>query len=565
LSRIDPDSKTVDRTVRIGSIPSGLETAADSSLWVAVRGTATSHRGGTLRLVSEDPPLSLDPAVLYANPWGLMIILGDGLVGFKRVGGIDGGTLVPDLAVALPTEPTEGGLTYAFELRPGIAYSNGEIVAASDFRRGIERGFRIQNRLNPTAYMFGSLVGGHACSKTPAACDLSEGIVTDDQAGTVTFHLVEPDPEFLYKLALPNAFPVPQSTPEEEQIRAGVPGTGPYRLEGPMTDGGLVLVRNEHFRQWSEAAQPDGNADRIEWGFGGTPEENVTAIANGEVDYMIDDPALKRVDDLRVRFAGQVYEHPGAAARFIFFNTSLPPFDDVDVRRALNFAVDRQRIVELEGGSAAARVTCQILPPNFPGYEPYCPYTIEPGPGGQWTAPDLEKAMRLVRRSGTKGTHVTFWYSPTFPDSGRAEAEYFVRLLEELGFEADMRLTGKTVDEHFVAISDPGLGIQLATSVWIADYPAASNFTSLLLCDSLGNYTFCEPEIDTMIERAARVQTEDPSASGEAWARVDRAITDQAPYVSLVNSIDVDFVSERLGNYQYNPQWWLLLAQVWVR
>ena len=67
-----------------------------------------------------------------------------------------------------------------------------------------------------------------------------------------------------------------------------------------------------------------------------------------------------------------------------------------------------------------------------------------------------------------------------------------------------------------------------------------------------------------MIERAVRIQTEDPAAPGEAWAEADRAITDQAPWVSLVNTIDVDFVSERLGNYQHNPQWGLLFAQVWV-
>ena len=68
-----------------------------------------------------------------------------------------------------------------------------------------------------------------------------------------------------------------------------------------------------------------------------------------------------------------------------------------------------------------------------------------------------------------------------------------------------------------------------------------------------------------MIERATRLAIENPAGSGEAWAEVDRAITDQAPWVFLVNPIQVDFVSERLGNYQYHPFWHLLLAQVWVR
>lgn len=570
LSRIDPDSTTV-RSVRIGSIPSGLETA-EGSLWVTVRGAATGHHGGTLRLVSDaDWAPTLDPAVSYGAPWGIMIIVGDGLVGFNRIGGFDGATLVPDLAVAPPTI-TDGGRTYAFELRPRIAYSNGEIVAASDFRRGIERSFRVQNRLNPTTLFFGGLVGGEACSTTPESCDLSEGIEVDDQAGTVTFHLVEPDPEFLYKLAFPNAFPVPRSTPDEEQIRAGVPGTGPYMLEGPMTDDGFVLVRNEHFRQWSAEAQPNGNVDRIEWTFGGTAEERVDAVANGEADYLVEAPPPSLIEDLRVRFAGQVYEHPRPETHYLSLNTALPPFDSEDVRRALNLAVDRQRIVEFHGGSAAASLTCQVLPPNFPGYEPNCPYTIDQGPLGQWTAPDMEEAQALVGRSGAAGTHVTVWYSAGFEEligvDAKGEAEYFAGLLEELGFVTDLRSTG-TPDEHFEALEDPDRSreIQIALGGWLADYPAASQFfTNLLTCDSPLNYgAFCDPEIDAMIERAVRIQSADPAASSEAWAEVDRAITDRAPWVFLVNPIDIDIVSERLGNYQYNAQWGILLAQVWVR
>jgi YVTN family beta-propeller protein len=579
LSRIDTGSKVVEPAIGIGSIPQGLATAA-GSLWVTVRGTATDHRGGTLRLVSEEAPPSLDPVVTYANSFfQVMIITGDGLVGFKRVGGVDGETPVADLAISLPTL-TDDGKTYRFQLRPEeIRYSNGEIVVASDFLRGIERGFRIQNRLNPTASYFGGLVGGRGCSEAPKSCDLSQGIVTNDEAGTVTFHLTEPDPEFLYKLATPQGFPVPASTPmDEEQIRAGVPGTGPYMLEGPMTDDGLALVRNEHFRQWSVDAQPDGNPDRIEWTFGGTPDELVDAVANDEADYMVEDPPPSRIEDLQVRFAGQLFQHPAPWTYNLTLNTTLRPFNDVDVRQALNFAVDREKIVEFYGGPAVARPTCQVLPPNFPGYEPYCPYTIDPGPGGQWTGPDMERAQDLVRRSGAAGTHVTFWYSPELPEipGFKAEAEYLVHLLEELHFVADLRSTADTVDgqlhgqaavhAHYEALSR---GIQIAPAGWGADYPVASFFMGLLTCptpDQIGNFgAFCDKDVDAMIERAVRIPADDPAASGEAWAEVDRAITVRAPWVPLVNPTDVDFVSKRLENYQYNPQWLLLLAQVWVR
>ncbi len=79
-------------------------------------------------------------------------------------------------------------------------YSDGTAVKASDFLRAIEREFTVPG---PVGSFYQGIVGGDACAKTPKTCDLSKGIVTDDAAGTVTFHLVSPDPDFLQKLALP--------------------------------------------------------------------------------------------------------------------------------------------------------------------------------------------------------------------------------------------------------------------------------------------------------------------------------------------------------------------------
>lgn len=591
LSRIDAGSKAVGPAVRIGSIPQGLASAA-RGLWVTVRGTATNHVGGTLKLVSQlaDPELdqpwalpTLDPGLAYDIPtWSILVIEGDGLVGFKRVGGADGASLVPDLAVSMPTV-TDGGRTYKFVLRPGILYSNGEVVAPVDFRQAIEREFLLESKaleseapgdkLHPVADYFGGLVGGEACRNEPRTCDLSRGIEIDDDANAITFNLVQPDPEFLHNLATPFGFPVPASTPDEEQIRNGVPGTGPYKLEGSMTDDRVVLVRNEYFHEWSVDAQPAGNVDRIEWTFGGTPEKRTHAVERGRADSLgVSFEAPSKVEDLRVRFAGQVYEHPTLGLYYLFLNTELAPFNDADVRRALNLAVDRRKLVELFRGYAEVRLTCQVLPPNMPGYEPYCPYTIDPGPGGQWTEPDMDQAHDLVRRSGTAGTHVTFWYSPSYQP--KALAEYFVHLLTELNFDAELKSTEdvfSALRDHdvFEALPDRGRGIQIAPVGWSADFPAPSNFIApLVTCDSFPdpNYGgFCDKDIDRMIENAARIPIEEPAASSEAWAEVDREITDQALFVSMVNPIDVDFVSARVENYQYNPVWGLLLAQVWVQ
>jgi YVTN family beta-propeller protein len=563
LSRLQHGQTSASPTV-IGSVPQGLA-GVNGDLWVSVRGTATSHRGGTLRLVAGDPPFSLDPGNSYdLVGWQMLHLIGDGLVAFEPTGG--GSRLVPDLATAVPT-PTDGGRTYTFQLRPRIIrYSNGEVVAPADFLRAFERGWL----LDPGDHqdLYGRLVGAEACGRR--ACDLSEGIVTDDANGTITFHLVAPDPEFVYKLTIPFAYPVPPSVPDEERRRRGTPGTGPYMLEAPMTDEGLTLVRNPKFHSWSPAARPDGYVDRIEGAFGVEPKAQIEAVKAGGADLAFYPAgAPQRLEDLFVRFPAQVHTSPEANTFFAVLDTRVPPFDDVDVRRAVNFAIDRERIVQIFGGEAAARATCQQLPPNFPGYKLYCPYTLDPGTGGEgsWTGPGMEEAQRLVRRSGTAGSRVVVKIPAFFPKLSEAQArllgDYMIELLDDLGYVGSVELVADFNDFY-----TPKLEFDMAVDGWASDYPAASNFiTNRFTCDSsyLPSAGFCDPQIDAVIDRATQMQIDDPAAAGAPWAKVDRAIVDKAPYVWLVNSIAVEFVSERVGNYQYSQQWGTLLDQLWVR
>ena len=555
LSRIEPGQASV-RTTVIGSTPQGL-VSANGDVWVSVRGATTSHRGGTLRMLSLNRPFTFDPATSYDYySWNLMHLLGDGLVAFEPIGGTNP-TLEPDLAVSIPTA-TNGDRTYAFELRPGLTYSDGGAVAPADFRRAFERGFRLDT--NDHTNLFGDLVGGETCGAQPRTCDLSRGIVTDDANESITFHLVRPDPEFLYKLTEPFAYPVPPSVPAEEQRNAGVPGTGPYMLEGPMTEEGVVLIRNPQFQVWSAAAQPDGYVDRIEVTFGIQPDAQVDAVSAGDADLAFDAYLSDRIDELVVRFAAQVHATPQALTAFVVLNTRQPPFNDIDARRAVNFAVDRARVVQILGGEGAWRVTCQQLPPNFPGYEPYCPYT-SPAPLGTWTAPDFKKAERLVRRSGTAGSKVEFTY-PRWLDPRGGLGGYLIELLHRLGYSASVRIVPGGI------YNSPGNEFDMALDAWSADYPAASSFiTNRFTCDASWNPSagFCDPRVDAMVDRATRMQAVDPAATGALWAKIDRTIVDQAPYVWLANGIALDFVSARVSNYQWSPQWAALLDQLWVR
>jgi peptide/nickel transport system substrate-binding protein len=151
--------------------------------------------------------------------------------------------------------------------------------------------------------------------------------------------------------------------------------------------------------------------------------------------------------------------------------------------------------------------------------------------------------------------------SPLIPH-GDLLAEYMIDLLDELGYRGIVKHA--TYGQFYSPVTE----FQMAIDAWLADYPAASNFiTNRFTCDApfSPSARFCEPRIDEMIDRATQMQLDDPAAAGALWAEIDREIVDQAPYLWLASTNGVEFVSERLGNYQYSPQWGVLLNQLWVR
>jgi peptide/nickel transport system substrate-binding protein len=252
---------------------------------------------------------SIDPgAAAGLFPPRLLGMTNDGLVTLNHAAGTEGTQLVPDLARSLPS-PGDGGRRYRFWLRPGIRYSTGEPVRPADFRRAIERVFRIGS---PGAALFADIVGAGRCTGA-RPCDLSRGITVNGRAGTVTFHLRRPDPDFLGKLALPYAFAVPAGTPADHDVgRDPVPATGPYQIDRYLPGQELVLRRNPRFREWSQAAQPDGYPDRIVWRFGLSPDAAVTAIERGLADWGLYAGAFPRdrLAEIRTQHAGQVHVNP---------------------------------------------------------------------------------------------------------------------------------------------------------------------------------------------------------------------------------------------------------------
>jgi YVTN family beta-propeller protein len=567
ISAIDPATSSVRRTLPVGGSAASL-TADAGGLWLAVGASAAEHRGGTLNVSTDKAQAfpartltSLDPGVVY-DPigWQILSITNDGLLAYQKVGGPDGATLVPDLASALP-QVSADGLTYRFPLRSGIRYSDGGVVHAGDFRYALERALSLNSQI---ASNFKAIRGAKACRAPASSCDLSRGVVADGQV--VTFHLTHPDPDLEFKLSLPPAFPVPKNTPIRDQALKPVPATGPYMVSSAATDH-LTLVRNPEFHQWSAAAQPDGFVDRISWRFGVKAASSFERLRSGTVDWMTDVPRSKDLQTLLAAHPDQVVVSPIPSTFYVGMDLHQPPFNDKRVRRALNFAIDRNHLVDLLGGPTRVRLTCQILPPNFQGYQPYCPYTLDPE-SGVWSAPDLRRAQALVRAARVAGKQVTVWAWQGGDPSGYivrnvAAMRYVVKVLNGLGLRAQLKVVPKS--RYFNAVYAGGPQVYLLG--WLADVPRASNFLPpQFRCNSGGNASgLCDRGIQSAMTKAARLQGTDPAAANAAWIRVEHTLVRDAVWAPLVNPVRPNAFSDRTHNVEVNPQWGILLSRLWVR
>ncbi|HTI29436.1 MAG TPA: ABC transporter substrate-binding protein [Methylomirabilota bacterium] len=550
LSRGEPSSSP--RKVATATSVAALA-VVEGNIWVAAQVSPDSHRGGTLRVLL---PGAADTDPLGQSGYSVSRLEADGLVGYRRVGGVAGAALLPDLASTIP-RPTDGGLTYAFHLRPGIVYSTGDPVRPADFRRAIERSFQVGLGLGVSAeQFFGLIVGSDRCSGVngpPLRCDLSEGIITDETARTVTFNLSQPDPDFLFKLSMPFAYPVPEGVPMHTYADGAFPGTGPYVVT-EQSDTEVRLTRNPHFKVWDPAVRPDGFADEIVFSVVEDAAERLALVENEDADLVhIGRFSGDLFQDSQARFGGQW--HIGSNVTVAaWMNSEVPPFDNVKVRQAVNLAIDRLRMADVYGGPPLIAITCQVLPPGFPGYRPYCPYTLDPDAGGHWRAPDLEQAHRLVEESGTEGMHIVV--GPNFPSYDK-ERDYLATVLRDLGYDVSV-----TDFDHF----DEGTDVAaIFPSGWGPDYLAPSIFFGLFTCGSDSGINFCDPGgFDIAYHNALDLQPIDPAAAWAAWADVDRQATDLALWAPLYNA-GGDFVSGRVGNYQFSPTGEILFDQMWVQ
>jgi peptide/nickel transport system substrate-binding protein len=297
----------------------------------------------------------------------------------------------------------------------------------------------------------------------------------------------------------------------------------------------------------------------------------VAAVHNGRADAVIASgvndgrPTIGRARALVLADPSHVYTAPAPNTNFLFVDVRERPFDDVRVRRALSYAIDRRQVVKLAGGSGLASLSCQMIPPELPGYAPTCPFTRDPTPAGSWSAPDPARAQRLVAASGSRGARVTVWGFPQYA----AVTRYAGEVLRRLGYRVQVRVV-PDVERYFAHVNDARHHTQVGLYGWIADSLSPADFFEPFLCsdlarnrrDTVNVSRFCDRRVDAAYRAAVAADGSDANAR---WAALDRRVLAASPAIPLFTRRSLMLLSDRVGNAQIHQQLGPLLDQFWVR
>lgn len=496
-------------------------------------GGGKGRTGGTVKLGMSAFPDSLDPAVAYtAESWSLVWTAYVPLLTYRRAEGAAGATVVPGLAERLP-EVSADRRTYRLRLRPGLRYSDGTPVRASDFEHAVKRVLR----LNPAgAGYFLGIEGAEAYAEAGKDRGDVGGIDADDRTRDITITLVKPDGRLPNILAMTFAAPVPATTPFEDRTASPPPGVGQFRLTGVERGRGLRMSRVPGFRLGDI---PAAKVDRIDVSVVKNRRRLTQEVQRNRLDLTLDPPAPDQVREIRRRFDGERYREFDTPTTYFFsLNEETAPFDDERVRQAAAIATDQDAVARLYGGLFDP--SCNFLPPSTPGHR-----EIEPCPSGDPEArPDLAKARALVKAAGAEGAEVTV-YGSDQPEP-KASAEYFADALTQIGLKARPRIIEDS--QYIDTITNRKLKVQSAIASWQGDFPHPSVYFPFVdvdgIADGLNIGYVDDPVINQTLDRADAAELD---TVVDQYANVDERVAQRAHVVALGNRKLTLFASERMS------------------
>jgi peptide/nickel transport system substrate-binding protein len=502
-------------------------------------GGAPSTSGKTfasLKVVWGDTDY-MDPGLSYRlESWQLFQNIYEGLVGQKHAGGADAAKVVPVLATSMPTV-NSAGTNYKFTLRKGIKYSNGKPLKASDFASTIVRDF---NMNSPGIGFYSNIVGSDGCEKDPTKCKSISGIVTDDTAGTVEIKLKKPQSDFLYVMSLPFSAPVPAGTPAKPLTNPPPAATGPYYMVSYQPHKSFLIKRNPNYKKGSIPTIPQGNPDEVKGTILTDESASAQKVISGAADYDENLLPTDRIAQLQKKYADQIHFYTTPSTYYFFMNMKMAPFNKLEARQAVNYAIDRDQLVKLRGG--LGKTTQNFLPPTYPQYKKIDFYKH-----------DLAKAKQLVQQSGTKGMKVTVF---TIGDDevDKATGEYLQGVLKSIGWNAGIRELASGT--YFTVVGNQATKAQIGFTDWFQDYPYPTDWFGILQNgenitqthnNNYGNVDI--PAVNKEIDRLSSLAPDEANSqqTKDDWAKLDHDLmVKYASTVPYLNGLLTDFFSSRM-------------------
>jgi ABC-type transport system substrate-binding protein len=497
-------------------------------------------KGTLLGAMSSGAIDSMDPnRWWFAVTWGLANALCTTLVRYADKPGVAGTAIVPGTA-NLP-KVTDNGLVYTFTMRPGARFSNGQAITPADVKYSFER------LMNPkvgtgTGGYFTDLIGASAYMAGKAK-DIP-GITTT--ATTISFHLSQADGAFLYKAALPTTCPVPAGTPmkpiEDGSLEQKY-ASGPFKIASYSPSRQLVLVFNKNYDQ---SLGVRGHVAKIVFTIGDESTQAVLQIQASQLDFQVSNLATADIIKLSQNPAlkAQVHDSPRPSLTYIFLNNEVPPLNNVLVRKAINFAVNRTAILAQWGGPLAGAPSDQIIPA---GQSDYKKFTVYPN------TPNLAEAKKLMAQAHVK-TPVTLVLRTQNDTPGFINMAQVIQAnLKPIGINVKIIGTPNSVNSSFIV--NPKAHVPLGIEPWSLDFPDGESIINTGLDPSAPN---APPNMARWGDKAfipafTNVLALQGSARAAAYETLDRQImAEQAPYAPLFNPKWYDFVSKRLGGYVYS-------------
>jgi peptide/nickel transport system substrate-binding protein len=447
--------------------------------------------------------------------------------------------IMPGLATTTGTV-TNGGKDYKFTLRKGLKYSNGQPVKASDFKNTIIRDFNLNS---PGIGFFSNIVGVDSCEGNPTKCKDISGIITNDAAGTVEIKLKEPESDFEYVLSIPFTSVVPSSTPHKDTENPPPAANGPYYIASYNPSKSFVLKRNPDWKKGEIPGIPDGNPDEVKATMTDDLAQSAQLVASGQDMYDENSLPTDQLAHYKSKYGNQIKFFTTPSTYYFFMNWRLPPFNNLKARQAVNYAIDRQQLVNLRGGLGVP--TWNFLPPSYPQYK-----KITPTPYPY----NLQKAKQLVQQSGTKGQTVTV-YTISDVSTDLSTGEYLQGQLKKIGYNAKLKaLAGAN---YFTIVGNQSTKAQIGFTDWFEDYPYPSDWFNILQngenITKVHNNNYGNVNDKAINKRIDTLDHLPPSqalssSTNAKWAAIDRDLmVKDASTVPYLNGILTSFFSTKMN------------------